>query len=578
MDNDYQVKVKELLNLKPFQEAKLITKSQKAKERIVKRINVLEVPDITDWKMKNELLLTQGFSLKNAKDRKRLIKTMVEKGASGMAVKPKRYLEKIPDDMIELANELDFPLIELPFDLTFSEIITSVMNMINSRQTMILEQNVKTHKELMNIVLKGGDIDSICDKISNSINNTVIIEDKYGKAMSYCIKTEADKEYKVVEDMIKVKYYENEKTSSTNFNYLKYKDKYKELKIPIITEVEFYGYICVLETVKPSSGFDIIAVENATAIIALAIMKKKTVEEVEKRHLNEFLDLIITGDYEDEEEIVRQGEYYGVNALNNYNIMIINFSDLYEEKPIVEKEETSNHLRNKIHNIAKFTISIEGYQGIVGTKSSDIIIVIETEEFIKKDILNEKIMFLSEQILNNVKKELRIEKGIIISISRNYPGVKASRSYREAKEALMINQNNNFLAKEIINFRDLGIFRLLHHIPHKELDAFLDEYLHPILTYDKENDCELIKTLEAYFMSNENIKETAKYLFVHYNTIVYRLQKIKDIIGHNFGNWDERLNLQVAIKLLKLNYVKAEKCKSNKGSVKNIRRKKGEAL
>lgn len=557
MDRDYGVKIKDIMLLRPFQRARIIAGGDNSLERVVRSINVLEVPDIADWKIKNELLLSQGFSLKHEKDRGKILKIIVEKGAAGLCLKPKRYLEKVPDDMVELANKLEFPLIELPFELTFSEIIASVMNMINSKQTMILEQSAKTHKELMNIVLKGGDIEHICSKISDSINNTVVIEDKYGKPLAYSIKVNSGNEKEVVEHFLAKKYFQNSQKIDAAFsNNIGINKDYKEVKIPIITELKFFGYICVLETVRPLMSFDIIAVENATTVIALAIMKKKAIEEIEKRHLNEFIDLVISKNVENDQEIIQQGEYYGIDLEKKHNIILIhcNDNDSHEKESIsvLEKNENAQRVRNKLYDIIKFTLSMEGYKGIVGTKAGDIVVLFESDEYEDYNLLKKELDKLAHKILLKAQKELKNDN-IIASISRRYKGIYISEGYKEAKKALLITQNNNLSkGSRVVHFEELGIFRLLHYVPKKDLDDFLKEYLQPLIQYDEKNDCHLIKTLEAYFMFNGNIKDTAKYLYVHYNTIVYRLQKIKEIVGHNFEEWNERLNMQLALKLMKL--------------------------
>lgn len=110
MLDDYCVKVKDIILLGPFQQAKIIAGGDNGLQRVVKSINVLEVPDIKDWRIKDELLLSQGFSFGDEKNRKEMLKVITKKGASGLCIKPKRYLEKVPEDMIELADKLEFPL------------------------------------------------------------------------------------------------------------------------------------------------------------------------------------------------------------------------------------------------------------------------------------------------------------------------------------------------------------------------------------------------------------------------------------------------------------------------------------
>ncbi|MDD3297912.1 MAG: PucR family transcriptional regulator ligand-binding domain-containing protein [Firmicutes bacterium] len=546
MIDDCCVKVKDIMLLKPFQRAKIIAGEDNGLQRVVKRINVLEVPDIMDWEIKDELLLSQGFSFRDEKKREEMLKVITEKGASGLCVKPKRYLEKVPEDMIDLANKLQFPIVELPFELTFSEIIASVMNMINSNQAEILEQSLKTHKELMNIVLKGGDIGHICIKISDLVNGTVIIEDKYRKPLAYSVKAKSESERKTIEELVQKLYIKN---SHTLVNY-------REVQIPIITELNIFGYIWVFETVKPLTNIDIIAIEDLTTVIALEIMKKETIEEIEKRHINEFLDIIFTKNAKDDQEMIQRGKYYGIDFEKKHNVLLIHFNDnIYKKENIsvLEKTQYVQQVQNIIYDIMRFTLLLEGYKGIIGTKAGDFVALIETHKYNNDSLLKKELTELVHKIL--IKTQNKLKSNVIASISRSYKGIHLPEGYKEAKTALMVMKNNSLNCK-VGHFDELGVFKLLHHVPKNDLEIFLKEYIQPLIQYDKKNDSQLIKTLEAYFTFDCNIKDTADYLYVHYNTVVYRLQKIKGILGYNFEEWNKKLNLQLALKMIKLYSVK----------------------
>ncbi|WP_369704988.1 PucR family transcriptional regulator [Clostridium moutaii] len=99
----------------------------------------------------------------------------------------------------------------------------------------------------------------------------------------------------------------------------------------------------------------------------------------------------------------------------------------------------------------------------------------------------------------------------------------------------------------------MGLYRILcFHGLQGELVKFCNDTIRPLVEYDKLNNTELIKTLEIYFECNGNMKKMSKQMFMHYNTIIYRLQKIKDIIGMDIENADNRLNLEIAMKALNL--------------------------
>jgi len=70
-----------------------------------------------------------------------------------------------------------------------------------------------------------------------------------------------------------------------------------------------------------------------------------------------------------------------------------------------------------------------------------------------------------------------------------------------------------------------------------------------LVAYDNENNTELVGTLEAFFAQNTNVSRTAKALYVHRNTLTYRLQRIVEISGFDLDDAESRLAFQVALKV-----------------------------
>jgi purine catabolism regulator len=74
-------------------------------------------------------------------------------------------------------------------------------------------------------------------------------------------------------------------------------------------------------------------------------------------------------------------------------------------------------------------------------------------------------------------------------------------------------------------------------------------FLQPLLDYDLKHDTNLVETLQMYFQVNRNMKQTAERLFTHYNTVIYRLERVKDILVKDLENPEIQLQLQLALKL-----------------------------
>ncbi len=102
-------------------------------------------------------------------------------------------------------------------------------------------------------------------------------------------------------------------------------------------------------------------------------------------------------------------------------------------------------------------------------------------------------------------------------------------------------------------YEELGLYRLLAGLRARdELQRFYDETLGRLTRYDEAHGTELISTLEVFFEENANASQTSRALFVHRNTLNYRLQRIGEITGLDLNDAEARLAMQLALKLYRL--------------------------
>ena len=104
-------------------------------------------------------------------------------------------------------------------------------------------------------------------------------------------------------------------------------------------------------------------------------------------------------------------------------------------------------------------------------------------------------------------------------------------------------------------FEKLGVYRFLSYENLRpELVIFYNETLKVLVDYDHDRDSELVHTLSLYFKCGGNLKRLAEEMGVHYNTVAYRIQRIKELAHVSFDNADQMLNLQIALKIYEVNF------------------------
>jgi sugar diacid utilization regulator len=176
-----------------LKEGKVVA-GEKGLDRIVSYVDILEVPDAINWLRGEELLLTTGYAIKDKPDvQENLILELARLNAAGIVIKLNRFLNDIPEIMIEKANEVNLPIIQLPPDIPYIEITHPLLKEILLRQNKEKWVNEKL-KEILNF--KFGKVDEVKERlisINSNFNNDIpmvlaIVSYHYSNDLSKLIK------------------------------------------------------------------------------------------------------------------------------------------------------------------------------------------------------------------------------------------------------------------------------------------------------------------------------------------------------------------------------------------------------
>lgn len=188
---------------------------------------------------------------------------------------------------------------------------------------------------------------------------------------------------------------------------------------------------------------------------------------------------------------------------------------------------------------------------IINISETDIALVKE----VKPDISAKDLETLAGSIADTLSGEFYTHA--VIGIGSAVEGLKdIARSFKEAQVALEVGKvfDNE---KTIVRYENLGIARLIYQLPTTLCETFLHEVFKrgSIESLDQET----LFTIQKFFENNLNVSETSRKLFVHRNTLVYRLEKIKKITGLDLREFDHAIVFKIALmvkKYLKANPVK----------------------
>ena len=187
-------------------------------------------------------------------------------------------------------------------------------------------------------------------------------------------------------------------------------------------------------------------------------------------------------------------------------------------------------------------------QNMFPDKMKDYVIAVgEQDIVVVKELAGETSTSAIEQLAQGISDTLNTEFycRVGIGIGTVVNNIKdLARSYKESQIAIEVGKVFES-EKEIVSYENLGIGRLIYQLPTTLCEIYLSEiFKHgSIETLDKET----LQTIQIFFENNLNVSETSRKLFVHRNTLVYRLEKIKKLTGLDLRDFDHAITFKVAL-------------------------------
>ncbi len=194
--------------------------------------------------------------------------------------------------------------------------------------------------------------------------------------------------------------------------------------------------------------------------------------------------------------------------------------------------------------------------GMFPDKTKDFIVRVDDRDIVVIREVREDENINALQIASEIRDTVGVEGMVKVSVGVSTLAEniqELSKAYREARIALEVGKVFD-TEKDVISYDNLGIGRLIYQLPTTLCELFLKEVLR------KESidamDSETIYTIQKFFENNLNVSETSRKLFVHRNTLVYRLDKIKKLTGIDLREFEDAVTFKVAMMVNK--YLKSQ--------------------
>jgi sugar diacid utilization regulator len=300
------------------------------------------------------------------------------------------------------------------------------------------------------------------------------------------------------------------------------------LIVPIEMAGDLLGTVALVDPDLRAAETDIRALERTALVLSPELSHERKLAELEPQLRHDLVAQLISGEATDDAFV--HAATLGHDLRRPHRVAVLQWPGTVERHALGDAvERAAGRLR---------------LDALAGARGSTTVALVA-----EQDRGQEPGQDLGAALYGAVSDELGAAAGAVGIGGRCEVSTDLPHSYDEAVRALTVRRRSQDPYGST-SFEDLGLCRMMGTGDgEREADRFVREWLGPLLDYDARHHADLITTLSRYLESGGSYDATSEALLIHRSTVRYRLQRIREITGHDLGDVETRLNLHVATRI-----------------------------
>ncbi|TAM76289.1 PucR family transcriptional regulator [bacterium] len=461
-------------------------------DRDVRGIHAIDIPEPSLYVTAGQVLLTTGYAWpRDERLQLRQVESLVDRGLVGLGLAVPHFFDHFSDGTRTVAERLGLALLEIPWEVPFAEIVEDVHRAILAEQYRVIERSERIHRELTSAASEGATLEELAGILGRLINRNVSFEDREGRTLaSYRARD-------VVDDAM---------------------GRDGGHRCPIQLGGHTVGTVRITDIVEPLTELEYRAAEHAALVAALKIAHQRELSVLESRLGHAFVASLLEGTFDPTPQAIERARLIGFDPQGRYVVALF----VLEESLPIDRDAFLRRER-LVHNVRQRMEDLR-LPRLVSVSHNHVAVV--TREGGIADIWHK-----------------REHLDVAVIVGRAHDGFAGIReSYREALQLVP------YRRRGVVGYFDELIFPRVIMGDTEAREPFLRALFAP-LESDKHG--ETIKmTLLTYVSAGFQVRETAKRLAIHPNTVRYRLDRASQLMEQSFDDPDTRFRLQFALHLL----------------------------
>lgn len=541
MKTKWRLTIADVLQRPLFQHAVVVAGSR-GLMRPIRWVHILEEAENGRFLNGGELILATGLGFGQEVEKRRFfLSELIQRKAVGLCIEKGGYVQEISEEMKELAEEHDFPLIVFMQPVRFVDITLDLHERLVSGQMEALRDLEAYNRGLQKLSLQTQATSRLLQHFQRSIQQqTFYLPCDMPSEIVFVPAVSASRQHEL-SGLFHAHLLAKEELPHTG-GAIPLSSHESILYQPILMMGHVLAYVGVIReqsSEQQPDEFVLLKMDYTANALAQILMRKRFAEEKARENEQQLVEEMLAGSSLSEDQL---RSYLGLRPQqpSRYHAIIL---QLQSER--LAEQESEQVTLPEFFGLLRSIFARYGFRLLLtgrGTRLYMLAICQQQFSLSSGRQQLEKAIAQMERLFERLLQQAGLLSLGISRVAEKFS--EAKRHFQEAEQALLYRGKGGSPF-----FDDLGIYRLLSQLPQEHvLQPFIADYLGPLIRYDQENGSQLLETLRCYLEQTMSKQETADRLYIHRQTLYHRLEKIKDLLGSDFASPHQRLCLEVAIR------------------------------
>jgi purine catabolism regulator len=443
-----------------------------------------------------------------------------------------------PADALEAADELSMPILRVGAQSSLIEVERSIISLIVDKESQVRRRVEQIYERLLATLVDDAGIEALAAEVAAVARRPTIVLDEYFRVQVAVPDDDATQQ--IGNDVGATLAAGDPRALGARpaapFWLASENDSPEALIVPLRLRGTPAGYL-VLGGSGDVTDLDRQVAERAARVLGIELAKQRAVTEAQLRLQGDFLDDLLSGSYPSEEAMLARARWMGHDLGRPHVLLAVSLEELADRTSGSQRLQAADLVRTEVLRLAPGALLRERQDRLAVALPRG------------APPTSEDALELAERLRRRLAS-LLTSGHVTVGVGRHHAGIDGlALSFREAEQALAIGRAL-LGGDRSVHFEHLGVQRLLFQLrDNPELASFYEDLLGKLQAHDERQGAELVNTLEAFFECHGNHVRTAQRLHLHRNTLLYRLDRAKQVLGVDLDDAETRLALQVALKI-----------------------------